>query len=167
MSYSKVKTISSCLWTCRGCITFHHQQFGRALGSFSPPPATAFFKCRTVRHPISPVPEWTKIPLPEPVWFRNKGTQSCTGRYRMPECRCRRHRPQCRWTAMLMSFCFLHSKQLHSNHGIWFVITRIDRLYRLIAWFFMIWQADRVSTILSLTPMRYQGYAVCMSVQTK
>ncbi len=38
----------------------------------------------TVRHPVSPVPEWTTLPMPEPVRYRNKGTQSGTGmiRYR-------------------------------------------------------------------------------------
>jgi hypothetical protein len=42
--------------------------------SLSPPP-TAFLNAgRTVRHPVSPVPEWTKIPMPEPVRYRNKGT---------------------------------------------------------------------------------------------
>jgi hypothetical protein len=51
----------------------------------------------TVRHPVSPVPKWTKIPMPEQVRYRNKGTQSGSGmlwypvsglRYRIPECRC-------------------------------------------------------------------------------
>jgi hypothetical protein len=46
-------------------------------------------ECRTVRHLISPVPEWTKKPVLEPVRYRDKRTQSGTGqRYRMPECRC-------------------------------------------------------------------------------
>ncbi len=28
---------------------------------------------RTVRHPVSPVPEWTKKLMPEPVPYRNNG----------------------------------------------------------------------------------------------
>jgi hypothetical protein len=71
-------------------------------------------ECRTVRHPVSPVQEWTKMRMPEPVRYRNNGTQtgtgkrghspvpecSCTGlRYRMPECRCRRHRHRWRCPA--------------------------------------------------------------------
>ncbi len=41
-------------------------------------------ECRTVRHPVSPVPEWTKMLMPEPFQYRNKRTQSGTGmlRYR-------------------------------------------------------------------------------------
>ncbi len=41
-------------------------------------------ECRTVRHPVSPVPEWPKIPMLEPARYRNKKTQSGTGmlRYR-------------------------------------------------------------------------------------
>jgi hypothetical protein len=35
-------------------------------------------ECRTVRHLISPVPEWTKTPMPEPVRYRDKRTQSGT-----------------------------------------------------------------------------------------
>jgi hypothetical protein len=42
-------------------------------------------------HPVSPVTERTKMPMPEPVRHRNKGTQSDTGlRYPLPECRCTR-----------------------------------------------------------------------------
>ncbi len=40
--------------------------------------------------------------IPEPVRYWNKETQSDTGlRYRMSECRCRRHRPRCRCPTML------------------------------------------------------------------
>ncbi len=35
-------------------------------------------ECQTVRNLISPVPEWTKTPMPEPVRFRDKRTQSGT-----------------------------------------------------------------------------------------
>jgi hypothetical protein len=41
-----------------------------------------FFKmpeCRTVRHLVSPVPEWKRVPMPEPVRNLNKKTQSVTG----------------------------------------------------------------------------------------
>jgi hypothetical protein len=56
-----------------------------------------FFKCRTVWHPVSPVTERTEMPMPEPVRYRNKGTQSGTGlRSRMLEYRCWPHRPRCR-----------------------------------------------------------------------
>jgi hypothetical protein len=33
-------------------------------------------KCRTVRHPVSPVTEWKRMPMPKPVRYRNKGTHS-------------------------------------------------------------------------------------------
>ncbi len=41
-------------------------------------------ECRNVRHPVSPVPEWKQMSMPEPVRYRNKGTQSGIGilRYR-------------------------------------------------------------------------------------
>jgi hypothetical protein len=41
-------------------------------------------ECRTVRLPVSPVPELNRMPIPEPVRYQNKGTQSDTGmlRYR-------------------------------------------------------------------------------------
>jgi hypothetical protein len=35
-------------------------------------------ECRTVWHPVSLVPDRTKIPMPETVWYRIKGTQSST-----------------------------------------------------------------------------------------
>ncbi len=40
--------------------------------------------CRTVRHPVSPVPEYIKMPMPGAVLYRNKGVKSGTGmlRYR-------------------------------------------------------------------------------------
>ncbi len=43
------------VWTCRraGCVPFYRQQYGRAG-------CTTFWR-RTVRHPVRPVPEWTKI----------------------------------------------------------------------------------------------------------
>jgi hypothetical protein len=68
-------------------------------------------ECRIVRHPGSPVPGWTKIPMPEPVRYRNNGTSlipECSGtglRSRMPECRCRRHQPRCR--SMFLMFYLL------------------------------------------------------------
>jgi hypothetical protein len=39
---------------------------------------------RTFRHPVSPVPDWKKLTMPEPVRYRNKVMQSGTGpvRYR-------------------------------------------------------------------------------------
>ncbi len=33
-------------------------------------------ECRTVRHPISPVPEWTELTMPGQVQYRTKLTQS-------------------------------------------------------------------------------------------
>ncbi len=49
-----------------GCIHFHSQQCGRAG-------CTPFLmpECRTVRHPVGSVPEWAKMPIPEPVRHRN------------------------------------------------------------------------------------------------
>jgi hypothetical protein len=29
-------------------------------------------ECRTVRHPVNPVPELKKLTVPEPVWYRTK-----------------------------------------------------------------------------------------------
>ncbi len=82
-----------------GCLT-SHKQYGRAgclstttssmvvQGVSPPPPAVrtcwvyaftpwySFCKCRTVRHPVSPISEWKRIQMPEPVRYRNKGTQS-------------------------------------------------------------------------------------------
>ncbi len=34
------------------------------------------FKCRTVRHPVSPVPEWIKMTMPGAARYRNKSIQS-------------------------------------------------------------------------------------------
>jgi hypothetical protein len=34
------------------------------------------YKCRTVRHPISPVPEWKKLTMPGPIRYRTKPAQS-------------------------------------------------------------------------------------------
>jgi hypothetical protein len=33
-------------------------------------------ECRTVRHPVSPVPEWKKLTMPEQVRYQTKPTQS-------------------------------------------------------------------------------------------
>ncbi len=33
-------------------------------------------ECRTVRHPVSPVPDWKKLTMPEQVRYRTKLTQS-------------------------------------------------------------------------------------------
>ncbi len=33
-------------------------------------------ECRTVRHPVSLVPDWKKLTMPEQVWYRTKLTQS-------------------------------------------------------------------------------------------
>jgi hypothetical protein len=33
-------------------------------------------ECRTVRHPVSPVPDWKKLTIPEQVRYRTKLTQS-------------------------------------------------------------------------------------------
>ncbi len=43
-----------------------------------------FLECRTVRHLVSPVPDWQEISMPEPVRYQNKKTLSGTGmlRYR-------------------------------------------------------------------------------------
>jgi hypothetical protein len=35
-------------------------------------------QCQTVQHLVSPVPDWKTGTMPEPVRFRNKGTQSGT-----------------------------------------------------------------------------------------
>jgi hypothetical protein len=113
ISYSKNNTISSCLWTCRvyqfplpavwKCTEYPFHHYQQQL--FQMP------ESRTVRHLVSPVPEWTKIPMPEPVQYRNKGPQSGTRlRYRIPECRCRRHRTRCRCPAMGRYTLALNSK---------------------------------------------------------
>jgi hypothetical protein len=39
-------------------------------------------ECRTVRHPVSPVHKWTRLPVLEAVRYRDKGTQSGTGMLR-------------------------------------------------------------------------------------
>ncbi len=57
-----------------GCITFHYLQFGRALDNPFTTTNNSFFlmpECGTARHPVSPVQEWTKIPMLEPVRYRN------------------------------------------------------------------------------------------------
>ncbi len=116
-------TPSAAVYGRAGCIHFHSQQYGRAVCSTHT--VYPFFKCRNVglsgiqsvrcrneqkcgyrkqsstgiRGP-SPVPEkqsstGIRGPSPVPEW-------SGTGlRYRMPECRCRRHRPRCRCPAMV------------------------------------------------------------------
>ncbi len=33
-------------------------------------------ECRTVRHPVSPVPDWKKLMMPEQVRYQTKLTQS-------------------------------------------------------------------------------------------
>ncbi len=33
-------------------------------------------ECRTVRHPVSPVPDWKKLTMPKPVRYRTKLTES-------------------------------------------------------------------------------------------
>jgi hypothetical protein len=56
---------------------------------------------RNADYGTSLVPE-----LGDPVRFRNAPVPKCSGtglRYRMPECRCRRHRPRCRCPAMPFS----------------------------------------------------------------
>ncbi len=79
-SYSTNNTSSSRLWTCR-------------VYPFPPPSVWSvvwtcgvyFFimrECRTVRHLISPVSEWTKTLMPEPVRYRGKRTPSGTGMLR-------------------------------------------------------------------------------------
>jgi hypothetical protein len=103
ISFSMKNTISSCLWTCRV------YQFRHALGIPFITTNNSFFKCQNVG--LCGIPS---------VRYRNKQkircrTQSGTGirgpspvpeysgtclRYRMLECRCRRHRPQCRCPAM-------------------------------------------------------------------
>ncbi len=75
--YHKARiTPSAAVYGRAGCITFHYLQFERALSIPFITTHNSFFKmpeCRTVRHIISPVPEWTKISMPEPVQYRNKG----------------------------------------------------------------------------------------------
>jgi hypothetical protein len=59
-------------------------------------------ECQTVQHPFSLVLEWTKLPMPEAVRYRDRGKQSGTWIFRyqteikMPECQCRLHWPWCR-----------------------------------------------------------------------
>jgi hypothetical protein len=33
-------------------------------------------ECRTVRHPVRPIPDWKKLTMPEQVWYRTTLTQS-------------------------------------------------------------------------------------------
>jgi hypothetical protein len=90
-------TPSAAVYGRAGCITSHYTylQFGRALGIPFTTNNHRFFKCRTVRHPVSPVLEWTKISMPEPARYTGRRgpspVQECSGtgqRHRMPECRC-------------------------------------------------------------------------------
>jgi hypothetical protein len=52
-------TPSEAVYGRAGCITFHYPQFGvgRALGIPITSTNNSIFKCRTVRHPVSPVPD--------------------------------------------------------------------------------------------------------------
>jgi hypothetical protein len=83
-------------------------------------------ECRTVGHPVSPVPEWTKMPTPDPsgtgiskpVRYRTPIAPASGLREWMPECRCRRHRPRCRCPAIVITYQQQHianiKYQLHS-----------------------------------------------------
>jgi hypothetical protein len=117
ISHSKNNTISICLWTCRvyhfplpaawtcSRFPFHNHQNKQYESAWCTP--FLMPECRTVRHPVSPVPQWTKC------WCRNQSdtgirgpspVPECSGtglRYRMLECRCRRRRPWCRCLAQL------------------------------------------------------------------
>ncbi len=37
---------------------------------------TEMLECRTVRHPVSPIPDWKKLTMPKPVRYWTKLTQS-------------------------------------------------------------------------------------------
>jgi hypothetical protein len=55
----------------------HRRTHGRPnSGSMSPAMWAPIPECRTIRHPVSPVPDWKKLTMPEPGRYRNKATQS-------------------------------------------------------------------------------------------
>ncbi len=52
------------------------------------PPFIQYFRMqeyRTFQHPVSPVPKWKEVPMPEPVRYRNNEFHSVTEKI-MPEC---------------------------------------------------------------------------------
>ncbi len=88
-------------------------------------------ECRTVRHPVSPVPEWTKMPMPGPVRYRNKGTQSGTGLiYRMPECRCPAKGESRSETLVVTDGCRLRV----INHTVQYFATVVHYRHTLLDW---------------------------------
>jgi hypothetical protein len=78
-------------------------------------------ECRTVLHPVSPVPEWTNIPSQSGTGIRGTSpVPKCPGtglRYRKLECLCRRHRPRCRCPALPACFFIVNSYILLCEWG--------------------------------------------------
>ncbi len=82
----QVATTTPAIYGRAGWIPIHHQPCGRAgclhdkhngrarAGCCTPFHLTqySFCKCRTVRHPASPVPDWKRRHMPEPVRYLNK-----------------------------------------------------------------------------------------------
>ncbi len=77
-------TPSAAVYGHAGCITFHYLQFWHVLGFPFTTNSNSFFKCRNVGLSASSKSdtEMTNIPMPKPVQYQNKGTQSCTGMLR-------------------------------------------------------------------------------------
>jgi hypothetical protein len=56
-----------------GCILFYHLKLQNARAGFISSTFIKSLKFRTVHRPVSLMPEWTKMPMPD--WSRNKGTR--------------------------------------------------------------------------------------------
>ncbi len=123
ISYSKNNIISSCLWTCKKrYITFElfttcsldvhcmSIPFTTTNSNIDVHGGPLFFKCRNVGLSGN---QSVRYRNDQKCRCRNRSGAGIRGlRYRMPECRCRRHRPRCRCPAMPFShgFCLvIHS----------------------------------------------------------
>jgi hypothetical protein len=63
-----VHVACSCQW-CISCQCFMSMSMSNDIYIEMP-------ECRTVRHPVSPVPDWKKLTMPKPVRYRTKLMQS-------------------------------------------------------------------------------------------
>jgi hypothetical protein len=78
-------------------------------------------KCQTVRHPVSPEPDWKKLTMAEQVWYRTKLTQSGIFLVRywdaempMPALLSSMPMPSCAWHPLVAAFNCLFIK-LHKS----------------------------------------------------
>ncbi len=65
-----VHVACSCQWYI-SCQCFMSMSMSMSIDIYIEMP-----ECRTVRHPVSPVPDWKKLTMPKPVRYRNKLMQS-------------------------------------------------------------------------------------------